>query len=159
MEKETEFTLSLLKDEYLMVQEFYQDIDRRCFTIMGWSITVAVTALGAAVVYAQPILLLVAFISAVTFWYLEASWRGLSHFMSQRILQIERAIAAAKVDSLLPLQLYTEWEKEDEKTGRQTHNYFLKLQTSMPHLLIALISLALYLSVYLGWVELLPYGG
>jgi hypothetical protein len=159
MDKEAETNLGLLKDEYLMVQEFYQDIDRRCFTIMGWSITVAVTAIGAGIVYGQSILLLVAFLAALTFWYLEASWRGLSYFMSHRILQIERAISDGTVSNLKPMQLYSEWDREFEKSGRQTRNYFFKLQTAMPHILIALISLALFLAVFVGWIELIPYTG
>jgi hypothetical protein len=159
MNQETAINLGLLRDEYLMVQEFYQDIDRRCFTIMGWSITVAVTAIGAGIVYAQSILLLVASLAALTFWYLEASWRGLSYFMSHRILQIEETIAGGTGGGLTPLQLYTEWEQEYRNAGRQTRKYFFKLQTAMPHFLIAFFGLALYLAVVRGWIELIPFSG
>jgi hypothetical protein len=153
-EKGSEFNLSLLKDEYLMVQDFYQDIDRRCFTIMGWSITVAMAAIGAGIVYSQPILLMVAFLAALMFWYLEATWRGLGHFMSVRINQIEDAVEQGQGGTLLPLQLYSEWEKEYKKSGGQTRRYFFKSLTSMPHIFIALVSLALYIAVSVGWIEL-----
>lgn len=159
MDKQAELNLILLKDEYLMVQEFYQDIDRRCFTIMGWSITVAITAIGAGIVYLQPTLLLAAFLAAMMFWYLEATWRGLSYFMSQRILQIEEAVALGSSGSTLPLQLYTEWKKEFKISGRQTRAYFFKLQTAMPHIFIAALSLGMYLAVYVGWIELAVLSG
>jgi hypothetical protein len=158
MDREAELNLTILKDEYLMVQEFYQDIDRRCFTIMGWSITVAVAAVGAGIVYGQSILLLVAFLSAMMFWYLEASWRGLSYFMSHRILQIEESIERGEGGSMTPLQLYTEWKKEFKISGRQTRNFFFKSHTAMPHIFIAFVSLGLFLAEYVGWIELTSLG-
>jgi hypothetical protein len=153
-ENDSKFNLDLLKDEYLMVQDFYQDIDRRCFTIMGWSITVAMAAIGAGIVYNQPVLLLVAFLAALMFWYLEATWRGLGHFMSVRINQIEDAVEQGKGGILLPLQLYSEWDKEFTKSGSQTRISFFKSLTAMPHIFIAVVSLALFIAVSAGWIEL-----
>ncbi len=78
----------LLKDEYIMLQHFYEDIDSKGLTIKGWSITVALATIGAGVVYRKEVLL-VGVLAALVFWYLEAHWRGLSHFFSQRIKAIE----------------------------------------------------------------------
>jgi hypothetical protein len=153
-----EFNLGLLRDEYLMVQEFYQDIDRRCFTIMGWSITVAVTAIGAGIIYGAPILLLVAVFTSLMFWYVEATWRGLSHFLSVRIKQIERAIKKGKSGSFVPLQLYSSWAKEYKKAGRQTWKYLFKSLTPVPHVFIAGFSLVFYLAVTYGWLGLAVFG-
>ena len=158
MDSDAEINLGLLRDEYLMVQEFYQDIDRRCFTIMGWSITVAVTAIGAGIIYGEMILLLIAFFTSLTFWYLEATWRGLSHFMSVRIKQIEQAIKSGKSENLRPLQLYSAWTREYKKTGRQTRKYLFKSLTLMPHIFIAFFSLALFLAATLDWIVLNPIG-
>ena len=40
-----------LKDEYIMLQQFYEDIDEKGLTIKSWSITVALAAVGAGIVY------------------------------------------------------------------------------------------------------------
>ena len=34
-----------LKDEYLLLQNFYEDFDRRALLIKGWSVTVAIAGL------------------------------------------------------------------------------------------------------------------
>jgi hypothetical protein len=93
------------------------------------------------------------------FWYLEATWRGLSHFMSVRINQIEDGIEEGNGGTMLPLQLYSEWEKEFTKSGQQTWKFFFKSSlTRMPHIFIAFVSLALFLAVSFGWIVLVPFG-
>lgn len=37
----------LLKDEYSMLQQFYEDFDKRILGIKGWSATIALAAIGA----------------------------------------------------------------------------------------------------------------
>jgi hypothetical protein len=38
--------LGFLKDEYLLLQKFYEDFDARIITIKGWSATVGLAAIG-----------------------------------------------------------------------------------------------------------------
>jgi len=80
----------LLKDEYIMLQHFYEDIDNKGLTIKSWAITVALATIGTGILYRKEVLL-VGFFSSLVFWYLEAHWRGLSHFFSVRIKNIEAA--------------------------------------------------------------------
>ncbi len=61
----------LLKDEYIMLQNFYEDIDNKGLTIKGWSITVAVAVIGTGILYRKEVLL-VGVVVALVFWYLEA---------------------------------------------------------------------------------------
>jgi hypothetical protein len=44
MDKSTK--ISLLKDEYILLQNFYEEFDQRLLTIKGWSVTVALGAIG-----------------------------------------------------------------------------------------------------------------
>src|SRR2546422_10117971 len=38
--------ITLLKDEYLLLQKFYEDFDARVVTIKGWSASIGIAAIG-----------------------------------------------------------------------------------------------------------------
>ena len=90
-----EMRADLLKDEYIMLQNFYEDIDSKGLTIKNWAITVALAIIGAGVLYRKEILI-VGFFTSLAFWYQEAHWRGLSHFFAVRIKNIESAFRSKK---------------------------------------------------------------
>jgi hypothetical protein len=81
-----------LKDEYLLLQDQYEDFDRRSLTIKGWIATGAAAALAISfsatsrLAYAVPVI--VAILTAV-FWYLEAYWRLFQDAIGDRIRVIE----------------------------------------------------------------------
>ncbi len=83
---------SLLKDEYLLLQNHYEDFDRRSLTIKGWIAAGAVTALaisfGSSFRYAYMLPILVALLAAV-FWYIEAYWKLFQSAIGDRIRIIE----------------------------------------------------------------------
>lgn len=133
----------LLKDEYIMLQQFYEDIDSKGLTIKGWSITVALATIGAGVVYRKEVLL-VGFLAALVFWYLEAHWRGLSHFFSVRIKAIELTFQSEKWKEAAPLQVYATWTAEYKKVKDQTLKYMFKQSSYLPHVVIAAVCLLLY---------------
>ncbi len=139
MEQQAEF----LKDEYIMLQQFYEDIDEKGLTIKSWAITVALAAIGTGIVYRKEVLL-AGFFAALVFWYLEAYWRGLSHFFSARIKIIEAAFQTKEWKEEAPLQVYATWEKEYQESKDQTFKYMFKTITALPHTLIAAVSLILY---------------
>jgi len=145
--------LAMLKDEYAMLQEFYEDIDHRGLLIKGWSVTVAIAGIGAGVVY-SPFLFLGVFVAALLFWYLEGYWRGLSFFFSRRILDIEKAIRDGDWVEMDPLQIYYTWDKAYKKYGDQTWRYMFKRASLWPHLLVAVVSLGLYVLALLGLMSL-----
>jgi hypothetical protein len=130
----------LLKDEYIMLQQFYEEIDSKGLTIKGWSITVALAAIGTGILYRREILL-IGFLSALVFWYLEAHWRGLSHFFSTRIKQIEAAFLSEEWKKEPPLQVYATWDDEYIKSKDQTRRYMLKQSSFLPHSVIAVVCL------------------
>ena len=43
--------IELLKDEYIMLQHFYEDIDSKGLTIKNWAITVALPVIGTGLFY------------------------------------------------------------------------------------------------------------
>lgn len=135
--------LDLIKDEYVMLQGFYQDIDERCLTIKGWSITVGLAALGGGFVYSE-VLFWGAALSGLLFWYLEGHWRGLTFFFTRRILEIEAAVQDGREEELTPLQVYHSWERTYAAHGGQTLRYMRKDATWLPHVFISLVGAALY---------------
>jgi len=133
----------LLKDEYIMLQKFYEEIDGKGLTIKNWAITVALATIGAGLLYKSTLILAISFGASLVFWYLEAHWRGLSYFFTVRIHEIEAIFKDGKTDKAVPLQVYSKWNEEYNKVGDQTFKYMQKLRVAIPHVLIATISLGL----------------
>ena len=148
--------VELLKDEYIMLQHFYEEIDGKGLTIKNWAITVALAAIGAGILYKNSLILAIAFGASLVFWYLEAYWRGLSHFFVVRINEIEAIFAEdGKSDKALPLQVYSTWTKEFEKSGRkdQTFRFVFKPAVIIPHAIIAFLSLVIWIANSYGLLK------
>lgn len=133
----------MLKDEYVMLQQFYEDIDEKGLNIKNWSVTVALATIGAGLVYHKNIFLLTC-AAAIMFWMLEGYWRGLSYFFVVRIKQIEKIFASGRAEQETPLQVYATWEEAYRQKGDRTLHYMLKFSSMLPHVAIALVSLLLY---------------
>jgi hypothetical protein len=69
--------IDLLKDEYVMLQNFYEGMDEKGLNIKNWSITVELASIGTSFILHKAAFLL-GFGTALMFWVLEAYWRGLS---------------------------------------------------------------------------------
>jgi hypothetical protein len=134
----------LLKDEYIMLQTMYEGMDSKGLTIKNWAITVALAIIGTSILNDKKNLLWLAFGSSLIFWYLEAYWRGLSHFFSARIQEIEAAIQTGAWEKELPLQVYSSWTKEYNKNGDQTWRYMWKTASLLPHAVLPFLILAIY---------------
>ena len=134
----------LLKDEYVLLQTAYEDMDGKGLTIKNWAITVALAIVGTSYLNDNKNLLWLALAASLMFWYLEAYWRGLSHFFAVRIQEIEKAIQAGTWEQELPLQVYSSWDKEFNKTHDQTFRYMFKRASLLPHILIPFFILGLY---------------
>ena len=133
----------ILKDEYVMLQQFYEDIDEKGLNIKNWSISVALASIGAGLLYHKNVLLLT-FAASVMFWILEAYWRGLSYFFVVRIKNIEKAFANGVEEKEVPLQVYSTWSEAYKTSKNQTLRYMFKFSSMLPHVAIAIISLLLY---------------
>ena len=142
MEKEK--LAELLKDEYIMLQTQYEEMDAKGLTIKNWAITVALTIIGASLVYHNKNLLLLGIAAAVVFWYLEGYWRGLSHFFVVRIRKIETLFQSGEWKKEKPLQVYSAWDEEYSKVKDQTFRYMFKRASLLPHAAIPVFILILY---------------
>jgi hypothetical protein len=136
--------VDLLKDEYIMLQTAYGDMDGKGLTIKNWAITVALAIIGTSYLKDNKNLLWLALAASFVFWYLEAYWRGLSHFFAVRIQEIEKAIQTGDWENELPLQFYSSWSKEYEKTHDQTFRYMFKRASFLPHAVIPIFIVTLY---------------
>lgn len=134
----------LLKDEYIMLQTLYEDMDSKGLTIKNWAITVALAIIGTSFLNDKKNLLWLAFGASFVFWYLEAYWRGLSHFFAVRIQKIETAIQSGSWEEELPLQVYSTWSKEYDQVHDQTFAYMFKRASLLPHAVIPIFIAALY---------------
>src|SRR4051812_2684207 len=79
---------SFLKDEYLLLQNLYEDFDRRSLTIKGWVAAGAIAALGLSfnISYSFAAIIpgFVVIISFI-FWYLETKWKMFQYALTDRI--------------------------------------------------------------------------
>lgn len=140
---EKKYDASLLKDEYVMLQHFYEDIDEKGLNIKNWSTTVALASIGTGLFYDKNVLL-ISFFAAFMFWVLEAYWRGLSYFFVVRIKDIEKAFAEGREETEIPLQVYSTWTEAYKTAKNQTFRYMFKFSSTLPHTAIMAVSLILY---------------
>ncbi|WP_447884678.1 hypothetical protein [Serratia fonticola] len=106
-----------LKDEYLKLQDQYEDYDRRALTIKGWISAASVAGFALGIDSGKNInvstLIAIALI-ALCFWYLESTWKLFQYAIRDRIRIIEahfRKDERILFKNPLPLQIYHWWFK------------------------------------------------
>ncbi|MBP7000853.1 hypothetical protein [Amaricoccus sp.] len=83
---------SFLKDEYILLQNLYEDYDRRSITIKGWVASGAIVAiaLGFNESYSLNYLIPIAVaIVTISIWYVETYWKMFQAALRPRIKVIE----------------------------------------------------------------------
>lgn len=139
-----EVKADLLKEEYLFLEKLYEDTDGKAHTIKGWSITVAIAAIGTGILNTNKIAFLLGIVSSVVFWLLEGYWRSFTHYYAKRIQQIEEAFRKEALDEIFPLQIYSTWQKTHEENEANFWNYVFRNYVLWPHLAFAGASLLLF---------------
>jgi hypothetical protein len=142
----TETKVSLLKDEYLLIQKQYEDFDGRIITIKGWSATLGLASLGAGFQYTKNLWLVAAGISAI-FWILEAIWKTFQYCYEDRIELLEEAFRSEDFDAIHPLQIYTAWFEVFQKTGylKAVGRNMKLLLVFFPHIVTVVAGPTIYL--------------
>jgi hypothetical protein len=112
---------AFLKDEYLLLQNQYEDFDRRSLTIKGWvaSGAAAALAISFSTNYRLSVLIPVfVTVIALVFWYLEAKWKLFQYALADRIRVIEayfRDDTNKPEANPAPFQVYHYWYKSYAK--------------------------------------------
>lgn len=99
---------NLLKDEYLFLQNAYEDFDKRALLIKGWSITVALGGIGLAFQLKSMSIMVLAGLAALLLWVMEALWKFFQYCSGPRISVIEGYFRGEQ-EEIFPLQAYTSW--------------------------------------------------
>ena len=137
---------ALLAQEYLQLQKTVEDFDARALTIKAWSVTFSAAGLGVAYQQGIPILLLIASLSAATFWLIEATRKAHQHALYPRITAIESHFAGTGDSELRPLQISSGW---DSGLRGLRHDWrWLKIPflvgVMLPHVVIVAAGILLY---------------
>lgn len=147
----SESKVAYLKDEYLLLQKFYEDYDARVITIKGWSATIGMAAVGLGF-HQSHFLWLFAAGASVVFWVLEALWKSFQYMYAPRIKLLEAAFLEDEFESVAPFQVYSSWFEHFQDNGFQLpRNMFLGL-VAFPHAVTLVASLGLFAVEALGWV-------
>lgn len=143
-----------LQVEYLQLQKIIEDFDSRALTIKAWSVTFSLSAIaGAFASHAAPVLMVSA-ISAILFWYIEASWKSFQYAFYDRAGAIEKYFRGEK-NAIAPFQIGSSWNKR-WTTGGYSRLWKIVLwpHVALPHAAIFLVASILYVLSLSGHIEL-----
>lgn len=104
-----------LKDEYLFLQNNYEDFDRRVLTIKSWAVTLSLGAFAAGFQYKAVALWFLGSLSAILFWLVEATWKTFQYANGPRIEEIEKYFAGKINYDMYPFQARRSWFEEWRK--------------------------------------------
>lgn len=149
--------IQLLRDEYLLLQNFYEGFDTRIITIKGWSATVGMAAIGGGF-YQTHYLWLFAAAASLIFWLVEALWKSFQYMYSPRIQQLEKAFASGEFAGIAPFQVYTSWFAALQEQGFGIFENFRLPIVAFPHFVTLTAGIILFVLHALGLVALPPKG-
>lgn len=147
MNKDTK--ISYLRDEYLLLQRFYEDFDARVITIKGWSATIGLAAIGGGF-YQSSFLWLFAACASVVFWCVEAVWKSFQYMYAPRIDLLEEAFRTETFEKVTPFQIYTSWFQAFQQEG---FRFFANMRLGIvmfPHVVTLIAGAGLFLLESLG---------
>ena len=145
--------IACLKDEYLLLQRFYEDFDARVITIKGWSATIGLAAIGGGF-YQNSFLWLFAAGASLVFWAVEAVWKSFQYMYAPRIAMLEEAFLREAFDKVAPFQIYTSWFEAFERKG---FHFLANMRLGIvmfPHLVTLIAGVGLFLLESLGAVNI-----
>ena len=145
--------IGLLKDEYLLLQKFYEDFDGRIVTIKGWSATIGLAAIGAGF-YQSRFLWLFAAGAAMVFWLVEALWKSFQYMYAPRIQELEKAFANDSFDGIAPLQVYTSWFSQFHNHGLGIFSNVRLGIVAFPHFVTVIAGISLFVLQAFGFIHL-----
>lgn len=138
-----------LKDEYLLLQGFYEDYDRRTLLIKGWSVTVAIAGLALGFEKELPAIWILSGIAAALFWLIDGKWRTYQYANRKRIKEIEAYFRNKIGKDIVPLQTYNSWlSGYEEQSLSRILLYPLVMLPPAVAILICLCLLIVHYTIY-----------
>jgi hypothetical protein len=136
----------LLAQEYLQLQKTVENCDVRAQTIKAWSVTFSAAGLGIAYQQGISILLLIASLSAATFWLIDANRKFHQHCLYGRIEAIEYHFAGGTEVPIEPLQIRRYWYAtfRDPRRVAKLLTIPLRLGVMLPHAVIVAAGILLF---------------
>jgi hypothetical protein len=150
---DTNVKTSYLKDEYLLLQKFYEDYDSRVVTIKGWSATIGLAAIGGGF-YQSSYPWLFASVVSLICWILESIWKSFQSMFGSRISLIEKAFRDDDFSAISPLQIYTSWFDTLKERGFHIFYFFKSGIVVFPHAAIVLVGIVLFILNETGLIKL-----
>lgn len=142
-----------LQAEYFYLQGVIEGFDSRALTIKAWSISFSLAAIAGAFASHAHLVFLVACISAVLFWFLEATWKSFQLGYYNRSGAIERHFSGEQALGA-PFQIETAWFQHWHTGGnRAWARIMLWPHVALPHAVVALVGGLLLLLAILGIVK------
>jgi hypothetical protein len=139
--------VDLLKTEYFKLQETIESFDERALQIKGWSVTVSLAGMAAALIAdidarTKALAFAVAAAAAFGFWLIEFAWKSFQWSFYPRVKTIERAFVGFK-PTIDPLQIHTSFgeTKEWDRIKSLPKLFFPFIM--LPHILIVAAGIAL----------------
>ena len=136
--------ISLLKEEYILLQKFYEDFDQRLLTIKGWSAAIAIAAIGVGF-YQSHYLWLFAAGASLAFWLLESLWKSFQYMHAIRISKIEKAFRDNNLNEITPFQIYSSWFDAQDRSGLRILRNLKLAIVSFPHVVTFIIGITLFI--------------
>jgi len=145
---------SELQAEYLLLQKTIEDFDGRALTIKAWSTTYSLVAVTGAWISHASAALLVAAVSSLVFWLIEASWKAFQYAYYDRCWKIEEYFRGERTLDA-PFQISKSWSQRWSETGaRKTLEVLFWPHVALPHIVVVPLALILYLLVRCGVLAL-----
>lgn len=99
-----------LKAEYLLLQGFYEDYDKRALSLKALSVPLLGAGLAVGLKEGGATVLWITVAVAAALWLLEATWKSFQYRHRRRIYQIERCYRSGRLKSAAPpFQIASSW--------------------------------------------------
>jgi hypothetical protein len=152
---ETSEKKDLLKAEYFKLQDFYEGFDSKIQTIKGWSVTISIAAITIGFSAKNEYIWLLASLSSLVFWIMEAKWKAFQYYHYGRIAEIEEAFKNDNYDILKPLQISNAFVYYSRNHPRKPISIMFKNWVLIPYLYTIVGCLVLfvlqYFTIYEFW--------
>ena len=142
MTEKPKFNEDYLNDEYFALLNLVDSFDNKGLIIKAWSMTISMAGISIAFVNDSAALLVLASLSAIVFWVLEAYWKAFQKPYIARINAIE-AYFSGEVEIIENFQISKGWQKAYAKLN--ISEPMRRTNIMLPHVIITLIGIVLFI--------------